>query len=285
MGYKIIVDSCCDLTEDMHNWDNLQVIPLTLELGDYSILDDANFDQEDFIARMTAYAGTARSACPSPEAFKHAMEGSATDVYIITITSKLSGSYNSAVQGKALYEEEHGQDKNIHIFNSLATSGIETIAAHEIKRLADGGADFETVKAQVEDLIQNRTALYFCLESLDALKNNGRLFTLAASVLQKLRVKLICHRTPEGSIGLSGQDFALNRAITKMCDMVSKDVEGKDLRDKTLIIGFVCCPERAQTVAKKITDKSPFGRVEILKCSGLNSLYASKGGIIVSYNK
>lgn len=285
MSYKIIVDSCCDLTSDMKTWDNLNVIPLTLLLGEYETQDDESFDQEDFISRMLAYNGTARSACPSPEAFKSAIEGEEDDVYILTITDKLSGCYNSAVQGKQLYEEENKDNKNIHVFNSLATSGLETIFAHEIKRFADSGMAFDEVVKQVEDVIHNQSALYFCLESLDALKNNGRLFSLAASVLQKLKVKLICHRSSEGTISLTSQDFAMNRALRKICDIVANDVQGKDLSDKWLVITHVCSEERAMLVKNTMENKCKFGRVEVLKTSGLNSLYASNGGIIVSYSK
>lgn len=285
MDYKIIVDSCCDLTEEMKSWRNLAVVPLTLELGTYRIFDDESFDQDDFIARMEAYDGIPRSACPSPEAFCSAMDGPEKNIYILTITDKLSGSYNSALQGKNLYEEEHPGEKNIHVFNSLATSGLETLAAQEIKRLADGGTPFQQLIQAAEDFISNHTALFFCLESLDALKSNGRLFSLAAAVIKKLKMKLICHRTAEGSIGLSGQDFATGRAISKMCDMICKDVEGLDLTDKALIISHVCCPEKAEMIQHKIEEKSAFGKIVILKASGLNSLYASKGGVIVSYSK
>ena len=75
MKYKIVVDSCCDLTADMKNWDNFEIVPLTLEIGDYRIFDDENFDQDDFIARMKANGGNAKSACPAPDAFKKAYEG------------------------------------------------------------------------------------------------------------------------------------------------------------------------------------------------------------------
>lgn len=285
MNYKIIVDSCCDLTEDMKRWPNLIAVPLTLQLGEYSIFDDDTFNQDDFIARMHAYSGVPRSACPSPEAFCRAIEGEEKDIYIITITDKLSGCYNSALQGKALYEEEHPEEKNIHVFNSLATSGLETLIAEKVKQLADSGADFEQVVADTQNFICHQTALFFCLESLDALKNNGRLFSLAATVIKKLKMKLICHRTAEGSIGLSGQDFASGRALTKMCDMICKDVEGLDLTGKKLIISYVCCPEKAEMIKSKISERCAFEEIMVLKASGLNSLYASDGGIIVSYSK
>lgn len=284
MSYKIVVDSCCDLTDEMRKWDNLAIVPLTLQINDYCILDDENFQQEDFISRMKANGGIAQSACPAPDAFKEAYEGDYDDVYVLTITDKLSGTYNSALQGKMLYEEEFGKGKNIYVFNSLATAGIETLTARKIKALADNGEKFDDVVSKVDDFILNRTGLYFCLESLDALKKNGRLFALAAKVLEKIRVKLICKRTQEGNISLAAQDLTINRATVKMANIICEELDGKDLSDDTLIISYVCCEERAKLVAQKISDKINFGKVEVLKASGLNSLYASDGGIIVSYS-
>ena len=183
-----------------------------------------------------------------------------------------------------LYEEEFGKGKNIYVFNSLATAGIETLTARKIKALADNGEKFDDVVSKVDDFILNRTGLYFCLESLDALKKNGRLFALAAKVLEKIRVKLICKRTQEGNISLAAQDLTINRAMVKMANIICEELDGKDLSDDALIISYVCCEERAKLVAQKISDKINFGKVEVLKASGLNSLYASDGGIIVSYS-
>lgn len=284
MHYKIVVDSCCDLTAEMKEWKDFEIVPLLLEIADYNIFDDENFDQDDFISRMKANNGMAKSACPAPDAFKKAYEGDYDCVYVLTITDKLSGTYNSAVQGKMLYEEEHNDGKKIYVFNSLATSGIETIVAQEIKRLADSGTDFDGVVSYIDDYIINHTGLFFCLESLDALKKNGRLFALAAKVLEKIKVKLICKRTDEGNISLAGQDLTINRALIKMANTVAENVAGRDLSNEKLYISYVCCEERAKLVAGKITEKAAFGRVEIIRASGLNSLYASDGGIIVSYS-
>ena len=259
MKYKIVVDSCCDLTADMKKWNDFEVVPLSLEIADYHIFDDANFDQDDFINRMKANGGNAKSACPAPDAFKKAYEGEYEAVFVLTITDKLSGTFNSALQGKMLYEEEFDDDKKIIVFNSLATSGLETIVAKKIKELADSGLNA-------------------------ALKNNGRLFALAAKVLEKIRVKLICKRTTEGNISLAAQDITLNRAMIKMSNLIAEELKGKDLSNEALIVTYVCCKERAQQVADKVCEKAHFGKVEVIKASGLNSLYASDGGIIVSYS-
>lgn len=284
MSYKIVVDSCCDLTADMKKWDNLEVVPLTLEIGDYRIFDDESFDQDDFIERMKANGGVAKSACPAPDAFAKAYEGDYDEVFVLTITDKLSGTYNSALQGKMLYEEENSDGKRIYVFNSLATSGLETLVAQELKRVCDSGMAFDEVTQYIDDYILNHTGLYFCLESLDVLKSNGRLFALAAKMLEKIRVKLICKRTREGNISLAGQDITTNRALIKMAGIIGEAVSDKDLTGKTVIISYVCCQEKAEFVAEKIREKTGYTDVFTLKASGLNSLYASNGGIIVSFN-
>lgn len=284
MSYKIIADSCCDITLDMKNWNNLQLVPLTLQIEDYVIPDDENFDQDDFIGRMTASSALAKSACPSPAAFAKAIEGDEDEVYILTITDKLSGCYNSALQGVELYKDEHGDDKKIYVFNSLATSGIETILAHKIKSLADSGLPFEDVVKAVNDYCVNNCGLYFCLESLDALKGNGRLFNLGAKVIEALKVKLVCRRTSYGNISLAGKDFSTSRALNKIALFIAKDIENSNAKDKVCIISHVCCEDKANNIAKLIKQKCDFNDVIVLKASGLNSLYASNGGIIVSYS-
>lgn len=284
MSYKIIADSCCDITSDMKSWNNLEIIPLTLQIEDYVIPDDENFNQDDFISRMVASSALAKSACPSPAAFAKAIEGDEDEVYILTITDKLSGCYNSALQGVELYKDEHNDDKKIYVFNSLATSGLETILAHKIKSLADSGLPFEDVVKTVDDYCVNNCGLYFCLESLDALKGNGRLFNLGAKVIEALKVKLVCRRTSYGNISLAGKDFSSSRALNKIAMLIAKDIEGSTSDNKVCIISHVCCEDKANNIAKLIKQKCSFKEVIVIKASGLNSLYASNGGIIVSYS-
>ncbi|MGN0458330.1 MAG: DegV family protein [Eubacterium sp.] len=283
MNYRIIADSCCDRTAQMKDWDNITFVPLTLMVDDYSILDDESFDQDDYIRRTLEAKSVAKTACPAPDAFARAMDCEEQDIYVITITDKLSGTYNSAVQGKALFEEENSS-KNIHIFNSLATSGIESLVAEKIKELGDAGESFERIVEIVEDFIVEHTELYFCLESLDVLNQNGRIYAMAASILKKLKLKLICQRTTEGSVKLAGQELATTRAVAKMASIIKKEMEGIDASDKRMIITHVCCEEKARSFEEKIKEIG-FGSVEIVKASGLNSTYAANGGLIVSYTK
>lgn len=283
MSFRIIADSCCDRTKETEAMNNITFIPLTLSIGEYSISDDENFNQDDFISRVDEAGIIPKTACPAPDAFKKAMECDEDDIYVITITDKLSGTYNSALQGKMLYEEE-GEKKNIHIFNSLATSGLESLIAEKIYALASSGKSFDEVVSETEDFILNHTALYFCLESLDVLNSNGRLYAMAASILKKIKLKLICERTQEGSVKLAGQEFNTNRALIKMANIIAADMKDKDASDKKIILSHVCCEDKAKLVAQKLENVG-FKEIEIIKASGLNSVYAAKGGLIVSYTR
>lgn len=285
MSYRLIVDSCCDRTAELSEWGNITFVPLTLQIGDYSILDDENFEQEDFVRRVTEYGNPPKTACPSPAAWAQAFDCEEDDLYVITITDKLSGTYNSALQGAKFYQEEHPQsNKNIHVFNSLATSGVEILIAQEIKKLADVGMSFDEVVSSTEDFIKNHTELYFCLESLDVLRGNGRLYAVAASILKKLKLKMV-FKAVDGNISHITQDIAMNRAMVKLANAIAEAVKGIDLSDKHLIITHVCCEERAKSLAHKISALADFGKVEIFKMNGLNTTYASNGGIIVSFTK
>lgn len=77
MLYKIIGDSCMDLTEELKLDPHFQMVPLTLQIGDYKVTDDETFNQKEFLAKVKASSECPKTACPSPESFKEAFEGDA----------------------------------------------------------------------------------------------------------------------------------------------------------------------------------------------------------------
>lgn len=286
MSYRIIADSSCDKSAVMANWNNITFVPLTLQIGDYKIFDDENFDQTDFLNRVREYDGVVKTACPAPAQWSEAYDCEEDDIYVITITDKLSGTYNSALQGVELYMEDHpDSNKKIHVFNSLATAGTLTLIAERIHKLGEEGKSFDEIVEDVEDFILNGVELNWVLESLDVLKQNGRLFAVAASILKKLKLKMI-FKAVDGNLSYISQDLSMNRALIKMSGYIANNVEGKDLSDKRLVISHVNALERAQLVADKVkAANANFGDVEIVECSGLNTTYASEGSILAAYTK
>ena len=167
MSYKIIVDSCGELTKEMKESGIFESVALGIEVGGHHIVDDETFDQADFLKRVSESPECPKSSCPSPERYMESYQCDAQRVYAVTLSAELSGSYNSAVLGKNLYTEEHGE-KQIYVFNSRSASIGETLIAQKIAECEEQGMEFEQVIAAVEKFIARQNT-YFVLESLEIL--------------------------------------------------------------------------------------------------------------------
>ncbi len=276
MSFKIIGDSCLDLTEEMRKDPRFQIVPLTLQVDETMVIDDETFDQKKFLQMVADSPNCPKSACPSPDAFKQAMECEEEDVFVITLSSHLSGSYNSAVLGKELYEEEHGS-KNILIIDSEGASSSQVNLALKILDLYEAGLGFEEVCEQVLKL-RDEQDVYFVLDSLDTLRKNGRLTGLQAFFATTLNIKPIMGGE-KGVIVKLDQVRGLNKALSRMCDIA---VKGKtDLEQKRVIIAHCNCPERALQVKAEMEKRGSYKEVVITETAGVATMYAGDGGIVM----
>ncbi|MCI8513267.1 MAG: DegV family protein [Lachnospiraceae bacterium] len=277
MTYKIIGDSCMDLTEETKKDSHFQLIPLTLQIDHASIIDDETFNQKDFLKRVKESEECPRSACPSPEMFKEAFSCEADMVFVITLSQHLSGTYNSAMVGKQMYEEEFGGEKKIHVFSSDSASVGETLIAFKIRELAEAGASFEEIVKKAQDFLEHIDT-YFVLETLDFLKKNGRLTGLTALLATALNIKPIM-QGDGGVIVKLDQARGIDRAVRKMCDAVISRV--KNPGEKILAISHCNCPERAQAARDYILERISVKEVYLTGMAGVSSLYAGDGGVII----
>lgn len=277
MSYKIVVDSCCELPEDLRNDKRLQTIPLELEVGDYHILDDENFNQKDFLQRVAEYSGCPKSACPSPERFLAAYRGDVERVYAITLSSQLSGSYNSAMLAKKLYKEEY-REKQIHVFDSESASGGETQIVLKIMEFEEKGLLFEDIVERVERF-RSSVRTYFVLDNLETLRKNGRLSGVKALVASTLNIKPIMAGC-KGKIFQKAQCIGMKKALARLGEILTAELQ--DAKDRCLIISHCNAPERAEFIKKLILAKTQFKRVIILNTKGISSMYANDGGVIVT---
>ena len=278
MTYKIIIDSCGELTDVMKQNEHFCNVALELSVDDHHITDDETFDQADFLRRVKESKNCPKSSCPSPESYMEAF-GDAERIYMITLSSNLSGSYNSAVLGKNLYEEEHGDTKKIYVFNSRSASIGETLIGMKIQEFEEAGCGFEEVVEKVEEYIRSMNT-YFVLETLETLRKNGRLSNLKAFIANSLNIKPVMGSTKEGLICQLGQARGMNKALERMVkDMISKT---KDCENRILAISHCNCPERAKAVKEKIEKIAKFKKIIIISSAGVSSLYANDGGVIMA---
>lgn len=277
MSYKVIIDSCGELTEGMKKSGNFETASLQIDVAGHHIIDDETFDQADFLRRIRESSECPKSSCPSPERYMEAYHCNAEHVYAVTLSSELSGSYNSAILGKNLYEEEYGE-KEIYVFNSKSASVGETLIGLKIAECEEKGLGFQEVIDTVEAYIEEQHT-YFLLETLDILKKNGRLKGLKAVVATALNIKPVMGSTPEGSIQQLVNARGMKKGLAKMVDEVASRLVNPE--KKILAVAHCNCPERAEAVKEMLQKKATFKDVIILDTAGISSMYAADGGVIV----
>ena len=278
MSFHIVADSCCELTADMKKRENIEIAPLTLEVGGESILDDETFDQKYFLKRVAECPECPKSACPSPDYFRKSFLNGAERCYAVTLSAQLSGSYNSAVLGANLAQEEN-EDLKIHVFNSRSASIGETLIVKKIVECEEAGMSFERVVETVELYISTQHT-YFVLENLETLRKNGRLSKTKALVASALKIKPVMGATSEGDIVQLDQARGINKALMKMVDAIVNDAQ--HVENKTLAISHCNCPERAEMVKEALLERLAVQDVFILDTQGVSSMYANDGGIIIA---
>lgn len=278
--YKIVVDSCGELPEELKQDGRFTTVSLELEVDGHRIVDDETFDQLDFLHRVKESPTGPKSSCPSPEQYMSVYEGEAEHVYVVTLSAKLSGSYNSAVLGKSLFEEEHpDSSKKIHVFNSRSASIGETLIAIKAQEYEEAGLSFEEVVEKTESYIDSMNT-YFVLETLETLRKAGRLTNLKALLANTLNIKPVMGATDEGTICQLDQARGMNKALEKMVNtMIART---PDCETKTLAISHCNCPERAVAVKEKIEKLANFKKIIIIDTAGISSMYANDGGVIMA---
>ena len=276
MSYKVIIDSCGELTEEMKLSGIFETAALGIQVDDYHIMDDESFDQAEFLRKVAESPNCPKSNCPSPERYMESYHCAAKRVYAVTLSSELSGSYNSAVLGKNLYQEEYGE-KDIYVFNSRSASIGETLIGLKIAECEEAGMSFQEVIDTVEAYI-NEQHTYFVLENLETLRKNGRLSGLKAVAASVLNIKPVMGSTPKGEIQQLAQTRGRRKATNKMAEILAQ--EAVNPAKKILAISHCNCPERAGQLKQTIMELIPVKDCILVDTRGISSMYANDGGVI-----
>lgn len=278
MGIKIIADSSCDLNENIKKEVDIDIAPLTMHLKDREYVDDNNLDVKEYIRNMGNCEVAPKTSCPSPKEYMKKYEGEES-VFVVTLSSKLSGSYNSAVLAKSLFLEEIGA-KFIHVFDSLSASVAETLIALKINELSKMNLkEFEIVEKVNGYISEMKT--FFLLESLDHLAKAGRLSPVIAKVANMFSIKPIMGATKEGTIKLVEKTRGDKKAFRRFVEIVGE--EGVNLEEKILGIAHCNCLDKALEFKKEVLKRYKFKDILVVEMAGLSSTYADDGGIVIAF--
>ena len=275
--YKILIDSCGELPQELKEDGHFSNVALVLEVDGQQIVDDETFDQADFLSRVAKSPNAPKSACPSPDAYMQKMEGDADHIYIVTLSAKLSGSYNSACVARDMYLEEH-ENARVYVFNSKSASIGETLIGIKIAECEEAGMSFDDTVACVEDYISQQHT-FFVLETLETLRKSGRLSNLKAIIASTLNIKPVMGSTDEGEICQLGQSRGMSKALDKMVSCMQEVT--KNCEEKVLAISNCNCAERAYLLKAKLERAAKFKKIFIVDTAGVSTMCANDGGVIM----
>ena len=277
MNFRIIADSCCDLTPEMKNDMGILSVPLTMTMGDKEFLDDDQLDRDGFIDEMKGFPGKISSASPPPILFQEAI-GSADDAFIVTLSDKLSGTYGSAVIGNNMAMSE-GIGAAC-IFDSKTASAGETLIVIKLHELIRSGMAKDKIIETINRYIDNMKT-YFVLENYDNLQKNGRLRKVTGTLIQILNIKLIMGDDGNGEIALFEKCRGTRQVLSKFISLIEKS--GKETQNENLVISHCNNSAFAGHLATLIRERFDFKNIFIVPTSGISSMYTDDKGIVFAF--
>lgn len=278
MDYKIVADSSCDLNQDLEERLDVKLVPFKIDIDERSFIDNKELDLVDFKQTMKASPNPIRTSCPSPGDFAEEYKKS-DNVFVVTISAELSGTYNSAILAKDMIMEEV-PDKFVHVFNSKSASIGETLVAIKINELI--GAKFSNLEIvqKVEAYIEEMKT-YFISESLDNLIKNGRISKTKGLIANVLNLKPLMGANDEGEIVLVENHRGSKKAFKRLVEIIG---ESKlNLEDRILAISHADALDRANQLKKEIQERYNFKDIIVVETKGLSTAYVNHQGIILAF--
>ncbi len=276
MDYKIISDSSCDLTPDMKKDLDVQIAPLTMMLGNEEFVDNEALDVAEFIAKMKAYKGQAKSSCPSPYDYIEKHDKNSTS-FVVTLSSKLSGSYNSACIAKGMLEE---QGVESHVFDSKSASAGQLLIILKLRELINSGLEKVEIIKHIDEFIK-KMKTFFVLENLDNMIKNGRMGKIAGLIAGVLNIRLVLRADANGEIALFSKARGAQQAIIKLAETIGETCH--DTKDKILAITHCNNLKQVNQLVQIVKEKYAFKEIVVAPTKGLSSMYANEGGIIIAF--
>lgn len=273
---KIVADSSCDLFTLPHT--DFASAPMKVITAEKEFVDTEDLDVAALVHFMDKYKGKSQSSCPNIHDWLTAF-GDADDIICVTITSGLSGSYNSACSAKKIYESEH-EGKRVFIVDSLSAGPEVTMLVEKLDECVAGNMSYEDICTAIT-AYQQKTGLAFMLRSLKTFANNGRVSPLAAKAIGVLGICIVGKASTEGTLEPLHKCRGEKNALVTLADVLGKE----GFRSGKISIGHCHNEESAQQLKEILLAKYPDASVEIHTLKGLCSFYAEIGGILVGFEK
>ena len=273
---KIVADSSADM-QRLNNTEFCSV-PLKIITEEKEYIDDKDLDVAGMVLDLSKLNGKSSTACPSEGDWLEAF-GDAEEIFCITITSGLSGCYNSAVIAKREYEEKY-PDRKVFVIDSLSTGPEMKLIAEKLEEYILNGESFSDICKKIK-LYLNKTGLLFMLRSLKNLANNGRVSKIIAKAVGVLGIRIVGRASDVGELEQLSKNRGEKNGLTALFEtMKSLGYNGGKVR-------LAHCNNENGAKELELIIRAEFSGadIEIYPCRGLCSFYAEEGGILLGFEK
>ena len=277
---KLVVDSGCDISEDVINHENCNIsyVPLNLQLEDKVYLDDGTLDIENYLNDMAKSPVGVKTSAPSPNLFYDLFKAAGDSVFVVTLSSKLSATYQSAMTAKRMYLEEYSK-KFIHIFDSLSASVGQGVIAMKISELIKKGThSMDEIVEHVYKFMKGART-FIILDKYDNLVKTGRIKPYIAKIASFLNIKPICG-DHEGEIKMVDKARGFTKAASKLVEFIKNNTP--DIEERIVAISHCKCYEKAVALKDEVLKHLKVKDVLIEECKGVIATYANRGGLVLA---
>lgn len=281
MEIQIIADSCCDLTPTLRRVLRVRTASLTIRVDDGEFIDDENLDIPALMAAMKQSANAPTTACPAPEAYA-AMMAQAPMTFVVTLSSRLSGSYNAACVGRDMALEADPSLK-ICVLDSESASAGETCIVMMLRDLIDAGLAFEEIEQRARAFIAPMRTR-FVLEDLSHLVKNGRISKMAGFVGTVLNLRPLMADNGHGEIVCLEKIRGTANAMKKLVEHVAAETADAARASIVLVLSYCNCAPRALELQKNLLAScAALKDVIMVPTGGISTVYADDGGVVLAF--
>ncbi len=278
----IISDSAADISRQEEKEWGITMVPFYIDMGHHSFVDDENLDVEALLKAMdeTANLSPVKTACPSPGAYLEAMKQAEADhIFILTISRKLSASWESAMAAKRGFLESFPQ-KKVEVIDSMSAAAGSGLVLQTLAEYVREGLDFDVVTEKIRKFAEGMRT-FFVLDSLENLIKNGRLPLLKGALAKMLGIKVILGSNGQGEIEAFEKHRGLKKTLQRMAETVVSLAEKPE--DQTLYITYAGDPANALQLKKLVQERMTWKEIVMHHSRGLSTSYTQRNGVVVAF--
>ena len=273
---KIVSDSSCDLysLEKV----KFESVPLHIFVGDKEYIDKEGVDIADMQTRLKEKGVKSSTSCPNVYDYLEAFKGE-NEIFAITISSNLSGSFQSLKLARDQYLAEN-KDAKVKIIDSLSAGPVLYMLVEKLQEFILAGLSFEEISKKIDEY-HKKTQLLFILSSVLNLANAGRVNKILATILGVLNIKLVGQGSDEGRFQLHEKCRGEKKAIKKLIE----NITGFGWKNGKVVIDHNDNESGAIAIKEKLLEINPNANVQIRKMNALCAFYAEEHGLLIGIEK